>query len=149
VKRRITIAILAFGLAGAIYCGIVTCSAIWKFTVEDSIHGTFYPVIVALDKYCDDHGYAPEALRDLRPKYIKETPSSPYVSDIIYRRVPKEPAWRLTLVSRATISTRQYIAEDGLPLSAEERKVCIRKYHERWSVLKTGNAEQVSSPNAR
>lgn len=90
----------------------------WRnFSIEDSIHAEFYPLISALDQFCDKNHRAPETLNDLVPEYLNEIPSLRRVSEVRYRSEPNEPRWRLTLVSQATGDLRYYIADAGIPLS--------------------------------
>ncbi len=112
------------------------------YDIEGSIHAKFYPLIPALDRYCDVNRRAPEKLDDLVPEYLDEIPSLDRVSDVRYTNDQGKPHWRLTLESLATGDRRLYIAERGIPLSEVEKEDLVLQYHSRWNVLEPKDAEQ-------
>ncbi len=106
------------------------------FAVEDSIHATYCPVVLAIERYGDDHGHAPTDLNQLGPDYLPVLPTSRHVSEVRYSGSQTENAWRLTLVSTSTGCRRLYLAEHGMPLSGAEESRRIKRYHGIWSVLR-------------
>ena len=142
MKRAIfgTLGVLLLAIVGIV--GYSVIQSLRYYDIEGSIHAEFYPLIPALDRYCEKNRKAPETLNDLVPEYLNEIPSLRRVSDIRYRSEPNEPRWRLTLVSQATGDLRYYIAETGIPLSELEKKEVVLQYHSRWSVLEPKPAEQ-------
>jgi hypothetical protein len=115
--------------------GLAVSGKVWEFVVEDSIHGTYYPAVKALDRYCDERGNAPKTLMDLTPNYLGSLPSSGRVTEQIYSSGQPKQAWRLTLVSTSTGRKRLYIADHGMPLSDSERQILVKQYHQTWFVL--------------
>jgi hypothetical protein len=148
MKRAIigTLGFILFAIVGIV--GYFVIQPLRYYHIEGSIHAEFYPLIPALDGYCDVNRKAPEKLEDLVPEYLNELPSLGKVSEIRYRYEPKEPRWRLTLVSEATGDLRYYIAETGIPLSELEKKDLVLRYHSRWSVLEPKLAEDGGGESA-
>jgi hypothetical protein len=119
--------------------GFLVISRLRAFAVEDAIHGTFYPVVQAIDRYCGDQGCAPKDLHELSAYGLVAIPSSRYVSEVMFSGGQEKQQWRLTLVSDATGCRRLYVAEHGVPLTAAETKILIKRYHHTWSVLQPQN----------
>ncbi len=119
-------AVLAFG----------THRAWRKFAVEDSIHGTFYPVLRALDDYEHDQGAPSASLAQLVPSYIPEIPSSGLVDLVEYSVVGDGKTWQLRLHSLALNPPRSYYCRSSDKYTAEEEARMIIRFHGRWVVLK-------------
>lgn len=135
MKRAIfgTLAVLLLAVVGII--GYSILKSLRYYEIERSIHAEFYPLILALDRYCDDNRKSPDKLEDLLPKYLDKIPSLGRVSAVHYTNGSGRPHWRLTLESLATGQRRLHIAESGMPLSEVEKKDLVQQYHSRWNVL--------------
>ena len=132
-RKNVKITLIAFGLLSLV--GLWFLGKAWRtFVVEDSIHGTFYPVVIAIHKYKEDKGHPPAKLEDLCPDYLAEIPESKHISSTSLIVVFNDH-WRLLLVSESLKKKRHYIAEDGLPLTEYEKKTLVSRYHDIWSVL--------------
>lgn len=130
---KVLVLVLAFVIVAVLYIGLQHARDI---AVEGSIHGSFYPVASALDKYCEDHEEAPEDLQELVPKYLKTIPENNYVSDVQYITNIGDSKWLLRLTSNSTGELRYYIIHDKLdaPPAELEGRV-IKQYHSRWHVM--------------
>ena len=64
--------LIAYVAAGAV--GYAAGHAIRVFTIEDKIHGEFWPLVTSIDAYCSEPGSAPGSLDELVPAYIIELP---------------------------------------------------------------------------
>ena len=139
MPRKKTIWILAAALClllsavGAI--GIPVAQRVRAFFVEDSIHGTFYPVANALYEYQRDHGRPAESLAGLLPKYLAAIPSSQLADAPAYRASPDGSSWELVLHSRALSRPRLYICRSTQEFSPEESRRMIVRYHGIWAVF--------------
>src|SRR4051812_34235952 len=74
---------------------------IHTFSVEDDIHGTFFPVTRALYAYQQEHGRPAESLEALLPKYTDAIPSFELADAPTYRVLPDGQSWELAIRSRA------------------------------------------------
>ena len=107
-----------------------------KFSVEDSIHGVFFPVVRALDEYEHDHGAPATNLAQLVPKYVSQIPSSALVDSVQYTLLPDGKAWQLSLHSTVLDPPRLYCCRSSNKYTAEEEKRVLMRYHSVWVVLK-------------
>jgi hypothetical protein len=107
-----------------------------KFAVEDKIHGTFFPVVRALEQYEHDHGAPAVSFAQLAPKYISQIPSSTLVDSVQYGLLPDGKTWQLRLHSTALESPRTYFCRSSDRYTAEEEKRVILRYHATWVVLR-------------
>ena len=107
-----------------------------KFTVEDSIHGVFFPVVRALDEYEHDHGAPATNLAQLVTKYVSQIPSSALVDSVQYTLLSDGKAWQLSLHSTALDPPRLYWCRSSNKYTAEEEKRVLLRYHSVWVVLR-------------
>lgn len=120
----------------AAFMGFVAWPAWCRFSVEDRIHGAFYPVVNALYRFQDDTGAPAAGLAQLVPKYLTAIPRSEFVSEISYRRSSDEKAWALSLYSTALDPPRLYCCRSDRKFSAAEELRVIQRYHATWVVLR-------------
>jgi hypothetical protein len=133
-KRSVTRLRYILLVSVALFAAFAFGRPLWKFSVEDRIHSTFYPVVRALKRHSEKHGNAPERLQDLCPDYLDAIPSSFLVGEVDYDTTERREGWRLTLSSRATGNRRFYIAQEGMTLSETEKRDVVLRYHSCWSI---------------
>ena len=128
------VAVVVITLAAVFAFGIH--QAWHKFAVEDSIHGTFFPVVRALEEYEHDHGAPAANLAQLVPKYVSQIPSSALVDSVQYTLLPDGKAWQLSLHSTALDPPRVYCCRSNNKYTTEEEKRVLLRYHFFWFVLR-------------
>lgn len=106
------------------------------FDIEDQIHDTFSPVVLALNDYQDDHHAAAADLSQLVPKYLPAIPTSPLVDSVEYAVLDNGKTWRLTLPSHALPQARLYCSRSDDQFTPEEEQRVVLRYHGMWTVLK-------------
>lgn len=132
-------ALIALGLALLAGGGLLTASVyqrVQKFSVEDQIHGTFFPVVDSLHAFQEETGSAAQDLGQLVPKYLPEIPKSELVDKITYTPGADGKGWKLTLYSTALKPPRTYNARSKPEYSEEEMARIITIYHQEWHVLR-------------
>jgi hypothetical protein len=128
------IAVAVLGAAGIFAHGFYRA---WhKFSVEDDIHGAFFPMVRALDDYERDHGAPATNLTQLIPRYIPQIPRSRFVDSVRYDVLEDGKAWQLRLHSRALEPPRLYCCRSDNKYTAEEEKRILLRYHAVWVVLR-------------
>lgn len=115
--------------------GVPAYKHIRKFIVEDSIHGTFFPVTSALYTYQREHGRAADSLAALVPKYLGAIPSSKLADSPTYRILPDGQSWELSIHSLALSQPRLYLCRSTQEFTAEETRRMIIRYHGTWVVF--------------
>lgn len=139
MPRRKTILIVAIVLCllgGAVgVVGVPVYQRIRAFSVEDSIHGTFFPVTAALYRYQDEHGSPADSLSALVPEYLNAIPSSILADPPHYKVSPDTKSWELLIYSRALAQPRNYICRSTQVFTPEERRRLLIQYHSVWAVF--------------
>jgi hypothetical protein len=127
---------VAVGIVIPVYQHIRTSyQHIRTFLVEDSIHGTFFPVANALYAYQHDHGRPADSLAALVPKYIGAIPSSTLANSPNYEVLPDGRSWELVIRSRALSQPRLYICRSTQHFTPDETGRIILQYHSTWTVF--------------
>ena len=122
-------------LAAFVSIGISVYQQVHTFSVEDRIHGTFFPVANALYAYQQEHGRPAASLAALVPKYLGAIPSSKLADSPIYRVLPDGQSWELSIHSRALSQPRLYLCRSTQHYTPEETRRIIIQYHSTWTVL--------------
>lgn len=135
MNRWLKLALVSLILGGGAIAVPILGRAYLVFSIEDKIHGAFFPLVRAIEHYCEDRGEAPPDLAALLPEYLAEMPSSRFVSEVSFSAASAERRWRLVLASTSTGKRRLYIAERGMPLSDVEKRWKKARYHDTWSVI--------------
>jgi len=108
----------------------------YKFAVEDSIHGAFFPLVLALEEYEHDHGVPAASLPQLVPNYISQIRSSAFVDSVEYGLLTDGKAWQLRLHSTALEPPRAYVCRSSDKYTDDEEQRLILRYHVVWVVLR-------------
>ena len=122
-------------LAVVVAVGIPIYRQFRAFSVEDSIHGTFFPVTNALYTYQQQHGRPTDSLAALVPKYLSEIPSSKLADSPTYRVLPDGQSWELVIHSGALSQRRLYICRSTQLFTPDETRRIILQYHSTWTVF--------------
>jgi hypothetical protein len=125
-----TLVVVLAAVAFGIYRGVR------EFSVEDNIHGDFFPVVRALYDYQDEHGSPAVELTDLLPKYLPAIPKSHLVDAIDYKVSKDGENWEFRLHSKALSPTRFYVSRSDQKYTTEEESRVLLRYHVVWTVLR-------------
>lgn len=125
----------------AVVCALTVVSigfyrAFHKFSVEDQIHGAFFPVVAALYDYEHDHSTPATNLMQLVPAYIAQIPRSHLVDSVEYSVIDDGKTWQLNLYSHALSKPRIYCCRSSQKFSAEEERKVVLRYHGVWTVIR-------------
>jgi len=135
--KKITLKFVVIALLGAVLAlALALHQGMREFSVEDNIHGSFFPVVRALHDYQDEHGAPAAVLADLLPKYLPALPKSEWVDATDYRVIKDGKAWELRLHSSALSPSRFYVSRSDQKYSAEEESRVLLRYHAVWTVLR-------------
>ncbi len=128
-------AILCLLPAAVVAIGIPAYQRVRAFSVEDRIHGTFFPVTDALYTYQQEHGQPADSLATLVPKYLAAIPVSELADSPTYRVLPDGQSWELVIHSSALPRPRLYVCRSTQLFTPEERRHIITQYHGTWTVF--------------
>ena len=117
------------------YGGYRAFHAFRMFGVEDQIHGTYFPLVAAIDAYTRENRGAVPFLDDLVPAFIESVPQSDLVNRLEYETYTDFPRWSLSLYSNVHGEERVYTWRSDGEYTAEERERVILRYHGGWVVL--------------
>lgn len=136
--KRLCLTILAVFIM-VLIVGIVTIgrgffSALRTFGVEDRIHGTFFPVCVAIDNFAQTNGVPPQSLIELVPAFLPCIPTSPYIDKIEYKVVDGSN-WIMNAHSKELKPWRIYSWRSNWIFSDEEKSRMLKQFH-NLTVLK-------------
>ncbi len=134
-KKPVLTVIICHLLAVAVGIGISIYHRVCTFSVEDRIHGTFFPVTAALYLYQQEHGQPADALAALVPEYLSAIPSSPLADLTTYRISPDSQSWELVIHSRALAQPRLYLCRSTQHFTPDETRRIIIQYHSTWTVF--------------
>ena len=140
---------ILFGAVVIIVVGVVTIgwgffSALRIFGVEDRIHGTFFPVGVAIDNFTQANGAPPRTLMELVPAFLPSIPTSPYIDKIEYKVVDGSN-WIMNAHSKELKPWRTYAWRSNWIFSDEEKSRMLKQFHD-VTVLKDWGEYQAPPP---
>lgn len=135
-KRSILLVVAVAVVAVAAVLGIGLYRAWHTFSIEDQIHGTFFPVAKALYDYEHDHSSPATNLTQLVPGYIPQLPSSRFVDSVEYSITDDGKAWQLSIHSRTLSQPRLYCCRSTQTFTPDEERRVLLRYHSVWTVLR-------------
>ena len=104
----------------------------WKalrtFGIEDQIHGAFYPVSMAIERYAETNGIPPETLGQLVPIFLPTIPTSPLVYKLEYT-VVDETNWIMNAYSTALKPDRIYSWRSDCRFTDQEKVNLMKEFH--------------------
>ena len=106
-----------------------------KFSIEDQIHSTFYPVVRALYEYEHDHNAPAPSLKQLVPNYIVSIPESRYANFVNYRVFEDGHEWQLSIHSSILSQPRVYCCRSNQKYTSDEERRILFRFHTVWTVL--------------
>jgi hypothetical protein len=126
--KRILLGVAAVLLAGfgAVVWDFFT--ALRTFRIEDQIHGTFFPVSMAIERFADTNGVPPQSLDSLIPDFLPNIPTSPLVDRLEYG-VVGGTNWIMNAHSTVLKPARIYSWRSDLNFTEPERAKLIKKFH--------------------
>jgi len=127
--------ILALIAAGVAWIGYDCYSKVHRFLVEDEVHDTFYPVVIALVHFQNDSGTPATNLLQLVPRYLSQVPSSPVADSVAYRVLPDGTNWQLSVYSRALKTPRVYVQRSSGEYTPDEDRQELTRFH-LWHVFR-------------
>ena len=135
--KKITVSIAIMVLVGvvAVFAFMIR-QGLREFSVEDTIHGEFFPVVRALHAYQADHGAPAAVLTDLVPNYLPALPRFDRVDAIGYKVTKDGKQWEFSLHSTALSHARFYVSRSDQHYTPEEEKRVLLRYHGYWTVLR-------------
>ena|ERR1041385_2371622 len=136
LKRSIILVLAIPVVSGVAVLGVGLYRAFHAFTVEDKIHGTFYPVAKALYDYEHDHSSPATNLTQLVPAYIGQLPSSRLADSVDYLVIDDGRAWQLSIHSRSVSEPRVYCCRSTQKFTPDEKRRVLGRYHAVWTVLR-------------
>ena len=98
------------------------------FGIEDQIHGAFYPVSMAIERYAETNGTPPETLDQLVPILLPNIPTSPLVYKLEYT-VVDETNWIMNAYSTALKPDRIYSWRSDWRFTDQEKVNLIKEFH--------------------
>ena len=136
VKRSIILSVAIMVLVGVAVFGVGLYRAWHAFTVEDQIHGAFFPVAMALYDYEHDHSSPATNLTQLVPAYIPQLPSSRFADSVEYSVIDGGKAWQLSIHSSTLSQRRVYCCRSTQKFTTDEERRVLLRYHAVWTVLR-------------
>ncbi len=103
-------------------------SALRTFGIEERIHGTFFPVSIAIEQFAETNGVPPESLADLVPAFLPSVPTSPLVDKLEYRVVGRTN-WIMNAHSTVLKPARTYSWRSDRNFTAQERARLMKEFH--------------------
>jgi hypothetical protein len=114
--------------------GLTMKKGIDQFLMEDTIHGSFFPVVRAILEYTEERNAAPKKLIDLVPDHLAEIPQNEFVERIEYNS--DEESWTLALNGR---DGRIYMARRPT-FTEKEIESASSFYHGTWLVKESNQS---------
>lgn len=128
--------IIAVSLGVFIVLGMI-CYGLWMrihtFRVEDAIHRSFGPTILAIYNYEEAEKRWPASLQELVPRYMTGVPQSRYADRYEYRNMTNE--WEFAVYSRALGVPRVYLHRSTGTFNSNEVEHTVLEYHGMWRVI--------------
>ena len=128
VTKRIllTVAAVFLFVVGAIVYGFFM--AFRTFSIEDQIHGTFFPVSQAIRHFTETSGRPPETLNELVPSFFVSIPTSPLVDKVEYH-VVEGTNWIMNAHSKALNPARIYSWRSDWTFTDQEKTNLMKQFH--------------------
>ncbi|MCX6998628.1 MAG: hypothetical protein NTV49_16480 [Kiritimatiellaeota bacterium] len=127
----------ALGLAVLVcHFGYFTWRRLQFFGDEDTIMGSYYPVVEALRAYGDKSNQPPRELSQLVPAFMDRLPRLDFIQKTEYQVEPDGKNWRLALYTQAHGAARIYCYRSDDSYAPAEKKRIILIYHGGWTVLR-------------
>lgn len=111
--------------------GIVVCvffSALRTFGIEDQIHGTFFPVSMAIERFTATNGVPPSSLDSLVPSFLPSIPTWPLVDRLEYR-VLAGTNWIMNAQSTVLKPNRVYSWRSDWNVTEQEGVKLMKEFH--------------------
>lgn len=139
VLRRI-LGKVSFWVIAVVCTGIIVIAfdirvRLHRFHVEDRIHQSFLPVVMAIKEYREANGKVPATLGDLVPNLIDRIPQSCYVDEVRYKVLQGGTEWELAIHSTALRQERTYYCRSNDDYTDAEQARTVLQYHGIWRVL--------------
>lgn len=125
--------ITLFGVATVLLMGVSTVlwgffSALRTFGIEDQIHGTFFPVSMAIERFAETNDVPPRALDSLVPSFLPCIPTSPLVDSLEYM-VVDGTNWIMNAHSTVLKPARTYSWRSTSTFSDAEKLKMLKQFH--------------------
>ena len=120
------IAAVTIAVAGTLAWGVA--SALRTFGIEDRIHGTFFPVSIAIERFAEANGAPPESLASLVPDFLPSIPTSLLVDKLEYR-VVDGTNWVMNAHSIVLKPFRTYSWRSDGRFTDQERSKLMKEFH--------------------
>jgi len=134
VKRVIFIVLIL--ILAVVACLAWTIRSAWhRLKVEDRIHHSYLPVVLALTDFAQSNGAPAIVLQDLIPDHIDEIPTSPYADSVSYTMLEEPNAWEFAVQSTALRKRRIYSHRSNGKYTPEEENRIVLRYHGLWCVM--------------
>lgn len=125
-KILLSIAAVFIVIVGTLAWGFF--SALHTFGIEDRIHGTFFPISIAIERFAETNGVPPESLANLVPDFLPSIPTSPLVDRLDYRVVDRTN-WIMNAHSTALKPYRTYSWRSDWHFTDQERSKLMKEFH--------------------
>ena len=124
---------ILWGIAVVVVVGVAAVtwgffSALRTFGIEDRIHGTFFPVSIAIEQFAETNRFPPQSLDALIPSFLSGIPTSPLVDKLEYR-VIDGTNWIMNAHSSALKPARIYSWRSDWNFNEQERSKLIKEFH--------------------
>ena len=126
--KRILLVALAVVIAGVATFVWGFWKALRTFGIEDQIHGAFYPVSMAIERFAETNGTPPETLDQLVPIFLPTIPTSPLVYKLEYTVVDKTN-WIMNAYSTALKPDRIYSWRSDWRFTDQEKVNLMKEFH--------------------
>lgn len=103
-------------------------SKLRTFGIEDRIHGTFFPVSIAVERFAETNGVPPAALSNLVPSFLPAIPTSPLVDRLEYQ-VVDTTNWIMNAHSTVLRPARTYSWRSDWRFTDQERAKLMKEFH--------------------
>jgi len=127
--KRILLGIAAIIIAVVGTLVWVFFSALRTFGIEDRIHGTFFPVSIAIERFAETNGIPPESLANLVPSFLPSIPTSSLVDNLEYRVVDRTN-WIMNAHSTVLNPSRTYSWRSDWHFTDQERLKLMKEFHD-------------------
>jgi hypothetical protein len=137
MKKRILMVALLVCIMGVAIIARGLFKSYRIFEIEDRVHGTFFPVYTAIQRFTLTNGIPPSSLDQLVPSFLTSIPTSPYVWKLDYKPVDVSN-WIMNAHSKALQPARIYSWRSDWTVNDTERTNVLKIYH-NIAVLKEQN----------
>lgn len=126
--KRVLFVALGAVVAGAGIFAWGVFNAFRTFGVEDQIHGTFFPVSIAIGRFAESNGTPPKALDQLVPSFLPAIPTSPLVHRLEYT-VVDGTNWIMNAYSTVLKPGRVYSWRSDWRFTDQEKANLLKEFH--------------------